>query len=122
MGWNRPVAGGAGVGVRAQPTPTSPGAWSACRPRAGGDRAATATLPDAIRADLRTAAGHHRPGRQEKPGGGDNATVTYSTGGAGGGMTFHAQPGRASRFAGTHVDGPQVQYGSLADTNPGREA
>jgi hypothetical protein len=55
-------------------------------------------------------------------GGGDNATVTYSTGGAGGGMAFHAQPGRAARFAGTQGDGPQVQYGPPADTNPGREA
>ena len=55
-------------------------------------------------------------------GGGDNATVTYSTGGAGGGMTFHAQPGRAARFAGTQGDGPAVEYGPPADTNPGREA
>ena len=55
-------------------------------------------------------------------GGGDNATVTYSTGGAGGGMAFHAQPGRAARFAGTHGDGPVVQYSAPADTNPGREA
>ncbi len=55
-------------------------------------------------------------------GGGDNATVTYSAGGAGGGMTFHAQPGRAAGFAGTHGDGPVVQYGPPADTNPGREA
>ncbi len=55
-------------------------------------------------------------------GGGDDATVTYSAGGAGGGMTFHAQPGRAARFAGTQGDGPQVEYGPPADTNPGREA
>ena len=55
-------------------------------------------------------------------GGGDNATVTYSTGGAGGGMTFHAQAGRAARFAGSHGDGPIVQYSAPADTNPGREA
>ena len=55
-------------------------------------------------------------------GGGDNATVTYSTGGAGGGMTFHAQPGRAARFAGTQGDGPVVEYAAPADTNPGREA
>ena len=55
-------------------------------------------------------------------GGGDNATVTYSAGGAGGGMTFHAQPGRAAGFAGTHGDGPVVQYSAPADTNPGREA
>ena len=55
-------------------------------------------------------------------GGGDNATITYSTGGAGGGMAFHAQPGRAARFAGTQGDGPLVEYGPPADANPGREA
>ena len=55
-------------------------------------------------------------------GGGDNATVTYSTGGAGGGMTFHSQAGRAARFAGTQGDGPVVEYSAPADTNPGREA
>ena len=55
-------------------------------------------------------------------GGGDNATVTYSTGGAGGGMTFHSQSGRAARFAGTDGDGPVVRYAAPADTNPGREA
>jgi len=54
--------------------------------------------------------------------GGDNATVTYSAGGAGGGMTFHSQAGRAARFAGTDGDGPLVQYSAPADTNPGREA
>jgi hypothetical protein len=55
-------------------------------------------------------------------GGGDDLTVTYSAGGAGGGMTFHAQSGRAARFAGTDGDGPVVQYSAPADTNPGREA
>ena len=55
-------------------------------------------------------------------GGGDDSTVTYSAGGAGGGMAFHAQPGRPARFAGTQGDGPQVEYGPPADTNPGREA
>jgi hypothetical protein len=55
-------------------------------------------------------------------GGGDNATVTYSAGGAGGGMTFHSQSGRAAGFAGTHGDGPIVQYSAPAGTNPGREA
>ena len=54
-------------------------------------------------------------------GGGDNATVAYSTSGAGG-MTFHAQPGRAARFAATQGDGPAVEYTAPADTNPGREA
>ncbi len=55
-------------------------------------------------------------------GGGDNLTITYSTGGAGGGMTFHSQSGRLARFAGSHGDGPVVQYSAPADTNPGREA
>ena len=55
-------------------------------------------------------------------GGGDNATVTYSAGGAGGGMTFHSQSGRAAGFAGSDGDGPVVQYAAPADTNPGREA
>ena len=41
---------------------------------------------------------------------------------AGGGMTFHSQAGRAAGFAGTHGDGPIVQYAAPADTNPGREA
>ena len=55
-------------------------------------------------------------------GGGDDATIIYSSGGAGGGMAFHSQAGRAARFAGTDGDGPVVQYGPPADTNPGREA
>ena len=41
-------------------------------------------------------------------GGGDNLTITYSAGGAGGGMAFHSQSGRAARFAGTDGDGPIV--------------
>ena len=55
-------------------------------------------------------------------GGGEDATITYSTGGAGGGMAFHSQSGRAARFAGSDGDGPVVQYSAPADTNPGREA
>jgi len=55
-------------------------------------------------------------------GGGDDATITYSAGGAGGGMTFHTQAGRTARFAGTDGDGPVVRYSAPADTNPGREA
>jgi hypothetical protein len=55
-------------------------------------------------------------------GGGDNATITYNSGGAGGGMAFHAQAGRAARFAGTDGDGPVVRYSAPADANPGREA
>jgi hypothetical protein len=55
-------------------------------------------------------------------GGGEDAAVTYSAGGAGGGVALHAQPGRAAGFAGTHGDGPVVQYATPADTDPGREA
>ena len=55
-------------------------------------------------------------------GGGDDATITYSAGGAGGGMAFHTQAGRVARFAGTDGDGPVVRYSAPADTNPGREA
>ena len=40
----------------------------------------------------------------------------------GGGMAFHAQPGRAASFAGTDGDGPVVRYSAPADANPGREA
>ena len=38
-------------------------------------------------------------------GGGDNLTITYSAGGAGGGMATHSQSGRLARFAGSHGDG-----------------
>ena len=55
-------------------------------------------------------------------GGGEDATITYSAGGAGGGMTFHSQSGRAAGFAGSDGDGPVVRYSAPADTNPGREA
>ncbi len=54
-------------------------------------------------------------------GGGDNATVTYSAGGAGGGMAFHAQSGRLARFAGSS-DGAQVEYLTSAPANPGPSA
>jgi hypothetical protein len=36
-------------------------------------------------------------------------------------MTFHAQPGRVARFAGSN-DGIQVEYLTPAPSNPGREA
>jgi hypothetical protein len=55
-------------------------------------------------------------------GGGDDMVITYSTGGAGGGMALHSQSGRLARFAATDGDGPVVQYSAPADTNPGREA
>ena len=54
-------------------------------------------------------------------GGGDNATITYSAGGAGGGMATHSQSGRLARFAG-NSDGPQVEYLTPALSNPGPSA
>ena len=54
-------------------------------------------------------------------GGGDNLTVTYSSGGAGAGMTFHSQSGRLARFAG-NSDGAQVEYLTSAPANPGPSA
>ena len=55
-------------------------------------------------------------------GGGDNLTITYNTGGAGGGSALMAPTGRIARFVDTKGDGPQVEYSAPADTNPGREA
>ncbi len=54
-------------------------------------------------------------------GGGDNLTVTYSTGGAGGGMAFNSQSGRLARIAG-NSDGAQVEYLTSAPANPGPSA
>ena len=55
-------------------------------------------------------------------GGGDDATITYSAGGAGGGMTVHSQSGRLARFAGSHGDGALVEYLTPAPAEAGREA
>jgi len=56
-------------------------------------------------------------------GGGDNMTITYSTGGAGGGGGVLSQSGRLARFAGTHGDGLLVEYLTpAASADPGREA
>ncbi len=55
-------------------------------------------------------------------GGGDNLTITYSSGGAGAGMTFHSQSGRLARFAGSHGDGQLVEYLTSAPANPGPSA
>jgi hypothetical protein len=57
-------------------------------------------------------------------GGGDNMTITYSTGGAGGGSSvLFSQPGRLARFAGSHGDGSLVEYLTpAAPAGPGREA
>jgi hypothetical protein len=87
------------------------GAAGAAQAQAPRDGSATALAGNVVGGGVATLSG-----------GGDNATVTYSTGGAGGGMTFHSQAGRAARFAGTQGDGPVVEYTAPADTNPGREA
>ena len=56
-------------------------------------------------------------------GGGDNMTITYSTGGAGGGGGVLSQSGRLARFAGSHGDGLLVEYLTpAASADPGREA
>ena len=54
-------------------------------------------------------------------GGGDDLTITYSSGGAGGGMATHSQSGRLARFAG-NSDGAQVEYLTSAPANPGPSA
>ena len=54
-------------------------------------------------------------------GGGDDMIITYSTGGAGGGMAFHSQSGRLARIAG-NSDGAQVEYLTSAPANPGPHA
>ena len=51
-------------------------------------------------------------------GGGDDLAITYSAGGAGGGMATHSQSGRLARFAG-NSDGAQVEYLTPAPANPG---
>jgi hypothetical protein len=54
-------------------------------------------------------------------GGGDDLTITYSAGGAGGGMATHSQSGRVARFTDSN-DGLQVEYLTLAPANPGPSA
>ncbi len=54
-------------------------------------------------------------------GGGDDMAITYSTGGAGGGMATHSQSGRLARFTDTS-DGLQVEYLTPASANPGPSA
>ncbi len=55
-------------------------------------------------------------------GGGDDLAITYSAGGAGGGMATHSQSGRVARFAGSHGDGQLVEYLTSAPANPGPSA
>jgi hypothetical protein len=54
-------------------------------------------------------------------GGGDDMTITYSTGGAGGGDALRSQPGRLARPTGTPT-GTGVEYLEPAPSDPGREA
>ena len=54
-------------------------------------------------------------------GGGDDRTIIYSSGGAGAGMAFHAQPGRLARPTGSFT-GTAVEYLEPAPAAPGREA
>jgi hypothetical protein len=51
-------------------------------------------------------------------GGGDDATVTYSAGGAGGGMAFHSHAGPGRRLRGTDGDGPVVRYSAPPTPTP----
>lgn len=58
-------------------------------------------------------------------GGGEDAKVTYATGGAGAGIAEHLQPGRAGRFVGSDGDGrPRFEYGAAPamTQGAGREA
>ena len=55
-------------------------------------------------------------------GGGADLAITYSAGGAGGGMATHSQSERLARFAGGHGDGQLVEYLTSAPANPGPSA
>jgi hypothetical protein len=55
-------------------------------------------------------------------GGGDDAQITYSMVGAGGGGGLIVQLGRLAAFAGSDGDGPRLNYGAPPDGNPGGEA
>jgi len=54
-------------------------------------------------------------------GGGEDITITYSTGGAGGG-TRYEQLGRTVTFAGNSGGNPSWTYGPPRASNPGLEA
>ena len=86
--------------------------------------AALTTAPLAARADGGNVVGG---GIATLSGGGDNATITYSTGGAGAGGGVLTQSGRLARFAGTDGDGLQVEYSApvppaVPGAGTGREA
>ena len=55
-------------------------------------------------------------------GGGDDAQVAYGQFGAGGGGMLLSRAGGLSRFAGSHGDGPQIDYAIPTTVEAGREA
>jgi hypothetical protein len=56
-------------------------------------------------------------------GGGDNLTITYNTGGAGGGgSALMTQPGQVARVTGNSGGKMQIEYLTTAPAGPGREA
>ena len=55
-------------------------------------------------------------------GGGDDLVVQYNQAGAGAGRVGWAQAGQIARFAGSHGDGPQIEYVVPAPAGSGREA
>ena len=79
---------------------------------------AALAAPPAARAEAGNVVGG---GGATMSGGGDNMTITYSTGGAGAGSGVLTQSGRLARFAGSN-DGLQVEYLTPAPAGPGREA
>jgi len=82
--------------------------------------AALAASPLAARAEAGNVVGG---GSATIAGGGDDMRITYNTSGAGGGgAALHSQSDRLSRFAGSHGDGPLVEYLAPAPADTGREA
>jgi hypothetical protein len=55
-------------------------------------------------------------------GGGEDMTITYSRGGAGGGGGIMAQAGRPARFGSPSGDGLEVEYPAALLAGPSREA
>ena len=85
----------------------------------------TATFASLFALALSGAAQAYQPvggGSATISGGGDDMQITYSAGGAGGGMATHSQSGRVARFAGGHGDGQLVEYLTSAPANPGPQA
>jgi hypothetical protein len=80
--------------------------------------AALAASPPAARAEAGNVVGG---GGATIAGGGDDMQITYSTGGAGGGVALRSQPGRLARPTGSFT-GTAVEYLEPAPSDPGREA